>query len=83
MLITNLFDFILSNNYFYFFNSSLIPLIQINLTNFLTTNIPPITLIYQLPFSNLTLISIIFLLITLISIIKSSMPKIKFLRKIN
>jgi len=40
----------------------------------------PITFIYQFPFNNITLIRIVFLLITLISVIKTS--KIKTLEKI-
>jgi len=83
ILFINFFYFSLSNYLFNFFNSSFTPLIQINLIYIISNKLPSINLIYQHPFRNLTLIRIIFLLITLISIIKSSTPKIKSLRKIN
>jgi len=83
ILIINLIYFLLYNYSYNFFNPFLIPLIQYNITNFTSNKLLIINLIYQYPFSNLTLISIIFLLITLISVIKTSTPKIKSLRKIN
>jgi len=50
-----------------------------SLLNIINNYPPSISLIYQFPFNNLTIIRIIFLLITLISMIKSTTTKIKTL----
>jgi len=69
-------------------NNLLIPLINSN-TYIFTPNLNHISqlsstsLIYISPFINVTIICIIFLLICLISVIKTCVPKIKTLRKIN
>jgi len=69
-------------------NNLLIPIINSNThINIINPNHIPIlsstSLIYFSPFINITIVCIIFLLICLISVIKTCVPKIKTLRKIN